>query len=157
MIPHAGLSGVTCTLSWCSSLVEWWGIVQPLQSSSYVGLPDPINSACGQYIIKCLFNGPLQMVLNGHRRGLPHWSIEYPHTTPHPSLPMILHFPLVVTPDLKFKPSIYFLPNFNHFNSIRGKKGSNIRVEPTTRLLPLATTKHSTTNSTIYYKKGSQG
>jgi hypothetical protein len=32
--------------------------------------------------------------------------------------------------------------------------GSYVQVEPTTRLLPLATTKHSTTNSTIYYKKG---
>jgi hypothetical protein len=29
-----------------------------------------------------------------------------------------------------------------------------MRVESTTRLLPLATTKHSTTNYTIYYKKG---
>jgi hypothetical protein len=29
-----------------------------------------------------------------------------------------------------------------------------MQVEPTTCLLSLATTKHSTTNSTIYYKKG---
>jgi hypothetical protein len=28
-----------------------------------------------------------------------------------------------------------------------------VRVEPTTHLLPLATTKHSTTNDTIYYKR----
>jgi hypothetical protein len=32
-----------------------------------------------------------------------------------------------------------------------------MRVEPTSHLLQLATTKHSTYNDTIYYKKGSQG
>jgi hypothetical protein len=30
---------------------------------------------------------------------------------------------------------------------------SYMRVEPTTHLLPLATTKHNTTNGTIIYKK----
>jgi hypothetical protein len=32
--------------------------------------------------------------------------------------------------------------------------GSYMREEPTTHLLSLATTKHSTTNGTIIYKKG---
>jgi hypothetical protein len=70
---------------------------------------------------------------------------------------MMLCFPLVALPGLKFKLSIHSLPNFSHFNSIIGKKGYYMRVEPTIRLLPLATTKHSTTNGTIIYKKGSQG
>jgi hypothetical protein len=60
-----GYPWVAHTLSQCSFLEEWWGIVQPLQSLSYVGLPDPINLACGQYIIKYLFKGPLRMVLTG--------------------------------------------------------------------------------------------
>jgi hypothetical protein len=145
------------TLSQCPSLEEWWGIVQPLQLSSYVSLPNPINPTCSQYIIKCSFNGSLRMVLNQHMWGLPSWSLEYPHTTPRPSYLMILHFPLVAPPGRKFKSSFYYLPNFNHFNSIRGKKGSYVGVEPTTHLLPLATTKHNISNHTIFYKRGSQG
>jgi hypothetical protein len=45
---------------------------------------------------------------------------------------MILRFPLIAPLDLKFK----------HFISIKVKGGSYMRVEPTTCLLPLATTKH---------------
>jgi hypothetical protein len=72
---------------------------------------------------------------------------------------MILHFPLVAPPSLKFKSTIHSfhsLPNFNHFNFIKVKM-AYMRVEPTTRLLLLATTKHSTTNDTIIYKTESQG
>jgi hypothetical protein len=44
------------------------------------------------------------------------------------------------------------------FDAVESKsKGQYMRVQPTTHRLPLATTKHSTTNSTICYKKGSQG
>jgi hypothetical protein len=43
-------------------------------------------------------NGP-QMT----QERLPPWSFEYPRTTPHPSHMMILHFPLVAPPTLKFK------------------------------------------------------
>jgi hypothetical protein len=102
-----GYPWVTRTLSQYSSLEEWWGFIQPLQSSRYIGIPDPINLACGQYIIKCSFKGPLRMVLNRHRRGLPPWSLEYPSPSPQPSQPMILHFPLVAPPGLKFKSSIH--------------------------------------------------
>jgi hypothetical protein len=52
----------------------------------------------------------------------------------------------------QIKTSFYSLSSFNHFNSIRGKKGSYMRVKPTTRLLPLGTTKQSTTNGIIIYK-----
>jgi hypothetical protein len=109
----------------CSSLEEWWGIIQPPQSSSYIGLLEK-NPACDQYIIKCSFKGPLRTVLNRYRRGLPPWSLKYPHTTQRSSYPMILCFPLVVLPGLKFKYHtipFHSLSNSSHFNSIRGKKG----------------------------------
>jgi hypothetical protein len=70
---------------------------------------------------------------------------------------MILHFPLVAPPGLKFKSSFIHFIRYKIFailNPLEVKMGSYVQVEPTTRLLPLATTKHSTTNSTIYYKKG---
>jgi hypothetical protein len=63
----------------------------------------------------------------------------------------ILRFSLVAPPGLKFR-SLTILYQNIHFNSIRGKKGSYMRVGHTTRLLPLVITKHSTTNGTIYYK-----
>jgi hypothetical protein len=47
-----------------------------------------------------------RFVMNGFQStqaGLPPLSLEYPHTTPHSSYPMILHFSLVVPPSLKFK------------------------------------------------------
>jgi hypothetical protein len=117
-----GYPWVARTLSECSSLQEWWGIIQPLQSQSYVGLPDFINPTCGQYIIKSSFKGPLRTVLNRHRQGLSPWSLEYPHPSPRPSQPMILHFPLVALPGLKFKHQ-HSIHNFNHFNSIKVKWG----------------------------------
>jgi hypothetical protein len=96
------------------------------------------------------------MILNRHRQGLPPWSLEYPHPSPRPSHPMILSFPLLAHP----------VSNLNHhsFHSILyqnltilitlRKKGAYMQVDPTTRLLPLATNKQSTTNGTIYYKRG---
>jgi hypothetical protein len=92
--------------------------------------------------LKCSFKVPLWTVLNQHRQELPPWSSKYPQTTPRPSYPKILHFPLVTQSGLKFKSSSNSLPNF-YFYAIR-VKGSSIWVGPTTRLLPLARTKHST-------------
>jgi hypothetical protein len=143
---------VACTLSHWKSLEKWWGIIQPLQSSSYVGLLDPIKPACGQYKVKCSFKGSLRTLLNQHRRGLPPWSLEYPQTTPWPSHPKILRFPLVVPFSLKFKSSTKFSNKF-HFNTIRVKI-SYLRVGPTTRLLLLAITKHNTSNSNHILQKG---
>jgi hypothetical protein len=56
-------------------LVGLWGIIQPLQSLSYVGLSHPINLACDQYIIKCSFKSPTQTILNRHRWGPQHSSL----------------------------------------------------------------------------------
>jgi hypothetical protein len=135
-----GYLWVTRTLSQCSSLVEWWGIIQPLQSSSYVSLPDPINLACGQYIIKCSFKGILRTVINRHRRGLPPWSLEYPHTTPRPFHSIILRFPLVAPPGPKIKQQqfIPFSIKFEPFISIKIK-----------RVLHVSGTNHS--SSTVSY------
>jgi hypothetical protein len=46
----------------------------------------------------CTMNG-----LQSTKVGLPSWSLEYPHSSPRPSHPMILPFPLVAPPSLKFK------------------------------------------------------
>jgi hypothetical protein len=103
MIPHVGLSvGGMYTIPVFISR-GMMGIIQPLQSLSYVDLLDPINSACGQYIIKCSFKGPLRTVLNRHKRGLPLWSLAYPRPSARPFHLMILCVSLVASSGLKFK------------------------------------------------------
>jgi hypothetical protein len=125
VIPHSGLSvGITYTIPILISR----GMTRYHPTTIIIQLRrllDPINKAYGQYIMKCSFKCPLRTVLNRHRQGLPPWSLEYPHTTPRPFHPMILRFPLVVPPGLKFKHHSIFhsLTTFNHFSFIRGKNG----------------------------------
>jgi hypothetical protein len=120
VIPHAGLSlGGPYTIpmlisrgmvGYCptTTIIELCWFTGPHKSS--------MRSVHNQILVQgSTTNGP-------HRRGLPPWSLKYPHTTPHPSHLMVLHFPLVAPPGLKFKTlihSFYSLPNFNHFNFIK--------------------------------------
>jgi hypothetical protein len=94
-----GYLWVAHTLSQCSSLEEWWGIVQPLQSSSYVGLPSPnisgMRSVHNQMLVQwSTMNGPQLTQARA--------------TTLEPRI-STYHF-------LSF-PSI--LSSFNHFSSIK--------------------------------------
>jgi hypothetical protein len=53
----------------------------------------------------------------------PRISTYHSSSFPFNYVPNWLCFPLVALPGLKFKSSFHSVPNFNHFNSIRGKKG----------------------------------
>jgi hypothetical protein len=64
---------------------------------------------------------PLLMVLNRHRKGLPPWSLEYPHPSPLPSHPMILCF-IVAPPGIKLNYQNK-TPNKNLSKSTSVKKG----------------------------------
>jgi hypothetical protein len=101
---------------------------------------------------KYLLKVPLWMVLNQQRWGLQPWSLEYPQTTPRPFHPKILHFPLVVPSGLKITSSSKPL-SISILIPLVKKGGCYMRVGPTTRLLPIARTKHRTSNGNIYTTK----
>jgi hypothetical protein len=54
---------------------------------------------------KYLLKVPLWTIINRRMWGLPPWSLEYLQTTPRPSHPKILQFPLFAPHGLKFKTS----------------------------------------------------
>jgi hypothetical protein len=85
--------------------------------------------ACGQYCSILAQRGQNGAVLNQHKRGLPPWSLEYPHPSPRPSHLMILHFPLIVPSGLKLNKLCYYSSQ-NH--QCVGGGGSYLRMGPTT-------------------------
>jgi hypothetical protein len=61
--------------------------------------------------------------LNRHKQWLSPERLEYPHTTPCPSHPMILHFSLVVSLGLKFKHHSLLYQILTILNLLEVKKG----------------------------------
>jgi hypothetical protein len=150
-IPHTGLSvggPYTIPVYIYRGMVEYRPTTTIIKLCRFTG-SHKVNIWYVQF--KCSLKVPLRTVLNRHRWGLPPWSLEYPQTTPQPSHLKILHFSLVASPDLKFKSlsNLYQFSILNYYS----KDGSYMQVGPTTHLLPLARTKHSTSNGNIYYKR----
>jgi hypothetical protein len=123
VIPHYRLSvggSYTIPLNISRGMVEYRLTVIIIELRQFTG---PHKSSMWSVHNQMLAQGSSMNGPQSTQAGLPPWSPKYPHTTPRPSHLKMLCFPLVAPLGLKFKSSFHSLSNFNHFNSIRGKKG----------------------------------
>jgi hypothetical protein len=127
VIPHAGLSvggPYTIPMLISKGMVGYRPTTTIIDLCRFTGPhKSGMQSVHNQMLIQgSTTNGPQSIEVEATTLEL-----EYPHTTPHCSYPIILPFPLVTPPHLKFKStsfhSFHSLSYFNHFNSIRGIKG----------------------------------
>jgi hypothetical protein len=148
-IPHTGLSlgsPYTIPVNISIGTVGYCTTTTIIKLHRFTGSnKDRMQSVHFKYLLKV----PLWKVPNWHGRGLAPWCLEYPHPSPRPSYPKILHFLLVVPSGLKINHQ-YKTSNKTFLIPLVWKRGSYMWVGPTTQLLPLCSTKNSTSNDNIY-------